>query len=105
MIDRTPTPADREQLQREGFLLVPGLVNAAGVERLVDWTCELAAAPDVTGRHWVYRESSLTAPDRSIVQRVENFCPFHGGFDGFVRRGALLAWASALLGGGAVLFK
>ncbi len=44
MIDRKPAPADRQQLQREGYLLVSGLVNTAGVEQLLRWTTELAAA-------------------------------------------------------------
>lgn len=105
MIDRKPTPADRELLLRQGYLLVPGLVNAAGVDRLLQWTTELETAPEVSGRHWVYREDSLTAPGRRIVQRLENFCPFHEAFDGFVREGALLAWTSALMGGPVVLFK
>jgi 2-aminoethylphosphonate dioxygenase len=105
MIDRKPAPADRQQLQREGYLLVPGLVNAAGVEHLLRWTTELATGPEVSGRQWVYREDSLTTPGRRIVQRLENFCPFHAAFDGFVRQGALLAWASALMDGHAVLFK
>ncbi len=105
MIDREPVPEDRQQLQREGYLLAPGLVNAAGVERLLRWTTELATGPEVSGRHWIYREDSLTTPGRRIVQRLENFCPFHEAFDGFVRAGALPAWTSALLGGPAVLFK
>jgi hypothetical protein len=105
MIDCNPTPSDRGQLQRDGYLLVRGLVNAAGVERLLRWTTELESEPEVTGRHWIYREDSLTKPPHKIVQRIENFCPFHEGFDGFVRHGALVAWTSALMGGQVVLFK
>jgi 2-aminoethylphosphonate dioxygenase len=105
MIDLNPTPADREQLQRDGYLLVRGLVNAPGVERLLQWTTELETGPEITGRHWLYREDSLTSPRRKIVQRIENFCPFHVGFDGFVRHGALAEWTSVLMGGPVVLFK
>jgi hypothetical protein len=105
MIDRNPTPADREQFQRDGYLLVGGLVNAPAVERLLRWTMELETGPEVSGRHWIYREDSLTTPSRKIVQRIENFCPFHEGFDGFVRDGGLVAWTSALMGEPVVLFK
>jgi len=105
MIDCNPTPSDRGQLQRDGYLLVRGLVNAAGVERLLRWTTELQSEPEVTGRHWIYREDSLTKPPRKIVQRIENFCPFHEGFDGFEREGALVEWTSALMGGQVALFK
>src|ERR1700735_2704759 len=99
MIDCNPNPSDRGQLQRDGYLLVRGLLNAAAVERLLRWTTELESEPAVTGRHGSYREDSPTKPPRKIVQRIENFCPFHEGFDGFVRHGALVEWTSALMGG------
>jgi hypothetical protein len=105
MIDRTPTPADRERLQRDGYLLVRGLVNPQGVERLLSWTTELESGPEVTGRHWIYREPSLTDPRQKLVQRIENFCPFHDGFDAFVRGGALLEWTAALMDAEVLLFK
>jgi 2-aminoethylphosphonate dioxygenase len=69
------------------------------------WTEELAAAPEISGRHWVYHEDSLTEPGRRLVQRIENFCPFHAGFDRLVREGALCHWVGALMGGQALLFK
>lgn len=105
MIDRTPHPADREQLQRDGYCVVRELVDATGVARLLRWTTQLETGPEISGRHWVYREDSQTTPGRRIVQRIENFCPFHDGFDEFVRDGALLRWTSALMGAPAVLFK
>src|SRR5947207_12979374 len=53
----------------------------------------------------VYYEDSLTEPGRRIVQRIENMCPFYPGFDTLLRHGRLIAWAGALLGDEAVLFK
>jgi 2-aminoethylphosphonate dioxygenase len=105
MTDRKPTSADREQLQRNGYLHVVGLVTAQGVERLLRWITELETVPEVSGHHWVYREDSLTTPGQKVVQRIENFCPSHAAFDGFVRHGALLTWTSALMGAPVVLFK
>ncbi len=105
MIVRNPTSADREQLQRDGYLLVPGLVGAEAVERLLNWTTELERGPEVTGSHWVYREDSLASPRQKLVQRIENFCPTHADFDAFVRHGRLLEWSSVLMGGPVVLFK
>jgi len=105
MTDRKPTTADREQLQRDGYLHVVGLVTAEGVERLLRWITELQSVPEVTARHWVYREDSLAAPGQTVLQRIENFCPIHAGFDAFVRHGALVEWSSALMGGPVVLFK
>ena len=40
-----------------------------------------------------------------MVQRIENFCPFHEGFDTLVRHGPLIQAAEQLLGGPALLFK
>jgi hypothetical protein len=105
MIERNPTVADREQLQRDGYLHVAGLVTPQGVGRLLNWTAELETAPEATGSHWVYREESLATPGQKLVQRIENFCPTHAGFDGFVREGELENWISGLMGGPAVLFK
>ncbi len=40
-----------------------------------------------------------------MIQRIENFCPFHPGFDALIRHGALSRWTAALMGGPVVLFK
>ena len=48
---------------------------------------------------WVYHEESLTEPGRSVIQRIENFCPFHAELDALVREGALARWTAALMGG------
>jgi ectoine hydroxylase-related dioxygenase (phytanoyl-CoA dioxygenase family) len=40
-----------------------------------------------------------------VIQRIENFCPFHQGFDGLVRGSRLEAAAAQLMGGPVVLFK
>ena len=37
--------------------------------------------------------------------RIENFCPFHEGFDRLIRDGALTRWIGALMGGPVALFK
>jgi 2-aminoethylphosphonate dioxygenase len=103
--DGKPASADREQLQHDGFLRVGGLVTAAAVEQLLRWTTELESGPEVSGQHWIYREESLSAPGLKVIQRIENFCPTHVGFDRFVRSGLIADWTSALMGGPVVLFK
>jgi 2-aminoethylphosphonate dioxygenase len=91
--------------QRDGYLLLPGFFNADEVADITRWTEELASAPEEVGRHWVYREASLLDPDARIIQRIENFCPFHEGFDQLVRRGRLMDTVSRLFGEQAILFK
>lgn len=88
-----------------GFIVTPRFFSADETAELRRWTEELTAAPEIPGRHMVYYEDSLTEPGRRIVQRIENFCPFHHGFDRTLRQGELIAWATALLSGEAVLFK
>ena len=100
-----PGAAGLGGMARDGFLIVRGFFGSAETQNLLRWTEEIAAAPETPGRHMVYYEDSLTEPGRRVVQRIENFCPFHAGFDGLIRGGRLLNWASSLLGGPAVLFK
>jgi 2-aminoethylphosphonate dioxygenase len=47
----------------------------------------------------------LAEPGRRVIQRIENFSPFHSGFDQLIRDGALARWIGALMGGAVVLFK
>lgn len=103
--DPGPTEADCAAMERDGFLVVRGFFDAGETRDLLRWTDEVATAPEVPGRHMVYYEDSLTEPGRRVVQRIENFCPFHAGFDRLIREGRLLRWTSALMGGPAVLFK
>jgi hypothetical protein len=80
-------------------------VNPNQLAELLQWTTELQVAHEVSGRHWVYREDSVTAPGRQVIQRIENFCPYHAGFDRFIRQGALIRWMGALMRAPVVLFK
>ena len=100
-----PTAQHLAQFHRTGFLAIPDFLQPRQCDALARWTGEIAAAPELPGRHMVYYEDSLIEPGRRIVQRIENFCPFHPGFDRLLRQGDLIAWAGALLGGEAVLFK
>ncbi len=100
-----PTPADLAAMERDGYLVVRGFFDPAETADVLRWTEEVSGAPEVPGRHMVYYEDSLTEPGRRVVQRIENFCPFHAGFDALVRQGRLLDWTSALMRGPAVLFK
>jgi ectoine hydroxylase-related dioxygenase (phytanoyl-CoA dioxygenase family) len=91
--------------QRDGYLLLRGFFDRDEVADITRWTEELAEAPEEVGRHWVYRETSLLDPQSRIIQRIENFCPFHEGFDRLVRQGRLIETVSRLFGEQAILFK
>jgi hypothetical protein len=91
--------------QRDGYLLLRGFFAPREVADITRWTEELAEAPEEAGRHWVYREASLLDPETRIIQRIENFCPFHDGFDRLVRHDRLIETVSCLFGEQAILFK
>jgi ectoine hydroxylase-related dioxygenase (phytanoyl-CoA dioxygenase family) len=105
MIDRIPTVEDVAHMRRDGYLVVRNFVSPHQLAELLQWTAQLEGAPEVSGRHWVYREDSVTTPDRRVIQRIENFCPYHAGFDRFIRDSALVRWSGALMGAPVVLFK
>jgi hypothetical protein len=103
--DRAPSAAECALMERDGYLMVPGFFDPARTAEVLRWTADLEAAPEAPGRHWVYHEDSLTEPGRRVIQRIENFVPYHEGFDALIREGALTRWTAALMGGPAVLFK
>ena len=92
-------------MARDGYLVVREFFGAEQTRDILRWTSELETAPEISGRHWVYHEDSLTQPRRRLIQRIENFCPFHDRFDDLIRHGALVRWVGALMGGPVVLFK
>ena len=105
MIDRNASVEDCAHMQRDGYLVVRDFFRPPEVAELLHWTEELQAAPEVSGSHWVYREESVSQPGQRVIQRIENFCPYHRGFDRFIRHGALSRWTADLMGGPVVLFK
>jgi hypothetical protein len=65
---------------RDGFVVVPGLFDEEEIARISDWTDDLERRPDEPGRAMKYFEPSLLHPGERVLQRIENFCPFHDGF-------------------------
>lgn len=98
-------PEALEHFARTGWVAARGFFSAEEVAAISAWTDELLAMPEVPGRHMLYREDSLLGDGKRVVQRIENFCPFHPGFDALVRDGRLQAAVEQLLGEPACLFK
>ncbi|HUK61200.1 MAG TPA: phytanoyl-CoA dioxygenase family protein [Stellaceae bacterium] len=89
----------------KGWVLARGFVAPAAVEMLARWTDELTVRPEEPGKHMVYYEPSLTEPGKRVIQRIENFCPHHVGFDAFVHGRELRQAVDQLLAAPACLFK
>jgi hypothetical protein len=100
-----PSGLELALMKRDGYVVARGFFDAQQIAEIGRWTEELAMAPEASGRHWVYHEASMSQPGRRLIQRIENFCPFHEGFGALVMQGPLRVWAGALLGGPVVLFK
>lgn len=98
---------DREvsEYERTGWLLSRGFFTPSETADIARWTEELLARPEVPGKHMVYYEPSLLDGSRRIVQRIENFCPFHAPFDSLIRDGSLSRAVEQLLREPACLFK
>ena len=89
--------------ERDGYLVVRSGFSAAEMALIARWTDELAAMPEVSGRHWVFHEKSLKGDGRDLINRIENIAPFHDGFAEFAE--ALRVPVGQLLGEEATLFK
>ncbi|MFQ5467539.1 MAG: phytanoyl-CoA dioxygenase family protein [Kiloniellaceae bacterium] len=90
---------------RDGFLHVPGFVDAPETDRITEWVDEVAAWPEVPGRHMVYYEDSLTEPGRRVVQRMEDLTPFHEGLRVLYTQSRLSQAVADLMGEAPILFK
>jgi 2-aminoethylphosphonate dioxygenase len=89
----------------QGWTVVPAFFSADETAQLVRFTEEVCELPEIAGTQMVYREPSLLEPNARIVQRIENFCPYHASFDKLIRGSRLQAAVEELLGVPAVLFK
>jgi len=98
-------PATLEVFRRDGFVVAPGLFDEEETRRISGWTDELQSQPEVPGRCMMYFEPSLLHPGERVLQRIENFCPFHAGFAALCDGEKLRGFAARLFGEPAVLFK
>ena len=91
--------------RRDGFVVVPGLFDEAEIREISAWTDDLQGRPEEPGRCMMYFEQSLLRPGERVLQRIENFCPFHAGFAALCDGEKLRGSVSRLIGEPAVLFK
>ena len=98
------TDAMLDDWRRQGFLVVRGVYDAARMVEITKWVDDIQHWPETAGRHMMYFENSSSDPSARLLNRVENFVPYHdrmaGLFDSELR-GA----CSRLFGEEAVLFK
>ena len=91
--------------KRDGFLVVRQLFDVGEMKNISAWTNEVETWPETPGRHMMYFETSLKSGRERILNRLENFYPFHEAFRDLFDGNKLLAATSDLLGEDAVLYK
>jgi hypothetical protein len=104
---RTPrflSPRELADYRRDGFLLCRGLFEPDEVADLRRATDEVQGWPEQPGVWMVYGETSLR-DGRRLINRIENFYPYHAGFKAIFDGDKLLGRAADLFGEPALLFK
>lgn len=94
-----------EDFRRDGFLIARGLFNPMEMQDLAAWTDEVEEWPETAGRHMMYFETSLKLNGVRILNRLENFYPYHKGFQKLFGSAKLKGAASDLFSEEAVLYK
>jgi 2-aminoethylphosphonate dioxygenase len=98
------TAEQRAHYASKAWVAVPGFFSAAETAQISAWVDELLHRPERPDVEMVYHEPKLSDPSVRLVQRIENFCPFHAEFGDLVQ-GRLKAAIETLIGRPAVLFK
>jgi hypothetical protein len=96
---------DVATFRQQGYLFVKGMYREPGISLLQTWANELQSLPEVPGKYMKYSEESLLTPGARVLSRIENFCPYHEGFNALINEGEMPGRVSELFGEAAVLFK
>lgn len=91
--------------ERDGFVVRRGVFDAEEMAEIGRWTADLGDWPETPGRHMMYFEKSLLEGGRRILNRVENFYPYHTGFAALIDGPKLWGAVAQLLDEPPVLFK
>ncbi|MCE2510500.1 MAG: phytanoyl-CoA dioxygenase family protein [Alphaproteobacteria bacterium] len=105
MPDSVLSESEKDTFRQDGFAIVRQLFDGDEMRQIEAWTNEVVAMPEVPGKHMVYYEDSLQEPGKRVLQRIENFTPYHEGFEELFNGSKMLDPVSELFGEPAVLFK
>jgi ectoine hydroxylase-related dioxygenase (phytanoyl-CoA dioxygenase family) len=94
-----------DHYNRDGYLIVRGFYNEAEMEQIIAWVEEVQGYPDAPGKYQRYYEESLVEISKRMLNRLENFAPYHTGFHTLFVASRLEQAVSDLFGEPAVLFK
>jgi ectoine hydroxylase-related dioxygenase (phytanoyl-CoA dioxygenase family) len=98
------TAQQLEDFRRNGYLIVRRLFTGENLTSLLRWTGDVESWPETPGKAMKYFETSSRGGAR-LLQRIENFYPYHDGFQKLCDSPEMQGVATQLLGADAVLFK
>ncbi len=102
--DRLPDD-EKSRYGRDGYLVLRGVFGRAEMGAVTQWVHALAEWPETRGTVMKYFEDDAVNPGRRILNRIENFVPFHEGFRGLAIETPIAGMVSELMGEPACLFK
>jgi ectoine hydroxylase-related dioxygenase (phytanoyl-CoA dioxygenase family) len=91
--------------RQHGYLVLRGLFDARELVDIRAWTDEVQHWPETPGRHMMYFQESRREAGQRILNRLENFLPYHRQFNALANGPKMKAICSRLFGEEAVLFK
>lgn len=104
--ETAPLSAEQiEAFQQEGFVFVPGFYDPAAIKQMTGWVDEVTAWQEAPGHHMVYYEDNLAQPGGRVVQRIEDFAPYHQDFATQFESGRMASAVAQLFDQPACLFK
>jgi len=91
--------------KKNGFLLIRNLYTKKSMEKIIEWTDEVANYPEVPNKYMMYFEESKLEKGKRILSRMEDVEPFHKGFSELFVCGKIQQITSQLFNEEALLFK
>ena len=96
---------DLADFKRDGFVIVRGMVDSAGMKALSGNIDALVAKGPTFGKEMFYYEDSLLEKGKRVLSRVEKFSGSHEALSAFLNDAGLTGRVAELLNEEAVLFK
>jgi len=102
-INHALSQTELDHFKTHGYVHIPNPFNQSQLSTLQNWTKDLCGWPETPGKWMKYFEGSET--ESRLLCRVENFVPFHQGFEKLIRGTSTMNLLEQLMDEPASLFK
>eukprot|EP01089_Gocevia_fonbrunei_P013125 TRINITY_DN326_c0_g1_i2.p1 TRINITY_DN326_c0_g1~~TRINITY_DN326_c0_g1_i2.p1 ORF type:complete len:260 (-),score=47.66 TRINITY_DN326_c0_g1_i2:97-876(-) len=95
-----------QSFRRDGFLIVKGkdIWSSETVNQLQSWTDDISSWPETPGK-WMSYFSKSVKDDSRLFHRIENFFPYHNGYNEIFNGPGFLSLIGQLFGEESLLYK